>query len=66
MACMEHSCSRCNFWTANNVPSMACPKCGERCVSDFDEAPDEGWDEWPEPIGEPADETDDAMEDDDA
>lgn len=50
-ACMEHECRTCNFWTANNRPSMSCPKCGETCASYFDEIPDDGWeDTWDEPV----------------
>ena len=62
MACMEHECRACNFWTANNRPSMSCPKCGETCASYFDEADDYGRDEWDEPMNEAMDE--DEVEDD--
>lgn len=41
MACMEHCCPECDFWTSNNERYYICPECGTRCVSTWDEIEDE-------------------------
>ena len=57
MACMEHSCSRCNFATFNNESGgpYSCPKCGAELRHYFDEPVERGprrrFDE-PEEVGE--------------
>ena len=43
MACMEHGCEDCDFFTMNNNyrnPKI-CPVCGGRIIHTWDEVPDE-------------------------
>ena len=38
MACMEHSCNKCEYIWINNKWEAICPKCGSLSVSnDYDE-----------------------------
>lgn len=40
MACMTHTCTRCNWMQFNNLThSDPCPKCGAEVYSVFDEDP---------------------------
>lgn len=40
MACMTHYCGECEVEYFNNLASMHCPTCGEKCTSWFDEWPE--------------------------
>jgi hypothetical protein len=40
MACIEHNCTECDWYSCDNKPTHYCPKCGARCTNDFDEIPD--------------------------
>lgn len=37
MACMEHSCTRCDWYEADNRRQSYCPKCGARCTNHYDD-----------------------------
>ena len=50
MACMEHTCTECDFFTCNNRSMSSCPDCGARLISQFDEYPDGSYEE----VGEEA------------
>jgi len=51
MACMEHTCTQCGWFSMDNQPRRfeSCPVCGARIISIFDEAhdgpPEEEYDE---------------------
>lgn len=40
MACMEHSCIRCDWYAMDNETHKVCPKCGAPVRSFFDEQAD--------------------------
>lgn len=40
MACMEHSCIRCDWYAMDNETHKTCPKCGAPVRSFFDEQTD--------------------------
>ena len=40
MACMEHWCSRCDWFGADNAYRASCPVCGTSVSNDFDEWPE--------------------------
>lgn len=41
MACIEHNCARCGFWSMDNERLRVCPDCGSNEISNiFDENPD--------------------------
>lgn len=43
MACLEHQCTVCGWWDADNEGRMhVCPVCGGRVVTTYDEAPTAG------------------------
>ena len=37
MACMEHSCTQCDWYGCDNQKVYECPKCGGRTTNQFDE-----------------------------
>lgn len=40
MACMEHYCTECDWFALDNQRHKACPKCGAKVQSLFDEEND--------------------------
>jgi len=54
MACMEHSCTECDYYSCDNQRRSVCPLCGARVTNDFDEPVERDWgdhyeDDEPEP-----------------
>lgn len=47
MACLEHQCVRCDWWTTDNERGpVCCPKCGEDVRTTSDEDPRDFRDEY--------------------
>ena len=49
MACMEHSCTVCDWHAGDNRRISQCPKCGARCTNHFDETSHEDYEEFHPP-----------------
>lgn len=37
MACVEHCCSRCNFWSMDNETLLVCPKCASNEITNHND-----------------------------
>lgn len=40
MSCMEHRCTKCDWFALDNKSHKVCPVCGEKVLSYFDEEGD--------------------------
>jgi DNA-directed RNA polymerase subunit RPC12/RpoP len=59
MACLEHSCTQCDWVAFDNSPpgpGAKCPKCGARVITFCDEFPEPRVDHHDEPPEEDGDE----------
>jgi predicted nucleic acid-binding Zn-ribbon protein len=67
---MEHDCTECDWYGADNQRLSRCPKCGAPVTNHFDESPepppklDDDWDDEDEPSEDDEDEPSEDDEDD--